>query len=247
MPKNCSAFPSTRWSIVLTVREGRSAVDSRKALEELCRVYWGPLYAYARRVGHLQPDAEDATQSFFALILERDILASADESLGRLRSYLIGAFNRHLSNIQRHDDAIKRGGAHTIVSLEEMMEAERRYQNEPSHNVTPALLYEQRCAVEFIRAALKKLAEEQALAGKGPQFELFRPSLDPMTEGHDNQALLAEQIGMSHEAIRVTLHRLRVRFRAILRDLVADTLRNPTPESVDEELRAMLEALSNKG
>lgn len=236
------AFPVTRWSIVLAVREGGDALGGKVALDELCRIYWRPIYSYARFQGLSPADSEDLTQSFFSFVLEKDLFSSADASLGKMRNYLLTAFGRHIKHWQRQAGALKRGGGKEILSIE-ASQAEDELSIQPADNRTPEAIYQRMCALRIIEAAVEQLGRDQAEAGKGRQFELLRSRLDPTMAGSGNDAELAAQLEMTHDAVRQAISRLRKRFREIMRDLVAATLASPTDASVQEELAALRNAL----
>jgi RNA polymerase sigma-70 factor (ECF subfamily) len=224
------------------VRDGEDPARSRMALDELCNIYWRPIYGYARHQGLAPPDAEDITQSFFAFILEKDLFSTADASLGKLRNYLLTAFGRHIKHWQRQSQAQKRGGGKEVLSLEGSQDEDELGLHAPDHR-TPEALYQRLCALRMIETAVDQLAEEQKAAGKAAQFQFLRPRLDPSQPASGSDHELAEQLGMSHDAVRQTISRLRKRFREIMREIVASTLRNPTEEAIQEELLALREAL----
>ncbi len=236
------AFPVTRWSVVLAVRDGEDHPRGRLALNELCQIYWRPLYSYARYQGLSAADAEDLTQSFFSFVLEKDLFSTADSALGKMRNYLLTAFSRHIKHWQRQANAQKRGGGRDIVSIE-ASQAEGEITIDPADHRTPESIYQRLCALRIIEAAVEELAREQTAAGKGDQFRLLRSRLDPSQAGSGNDAELAAQLGLTHDAVRQSISRLRKRFREIMRDLVSATLSNPTDESVQEELAALRNAL----
>lgn len=238
------AFPVTRWSVVLALREGGDIPRGKLALDELCKIYWRPLYSYARYQGLPPPDAEDLTQSFFTFALEKDLFSAADASLGKMRNYLLTAFSRHIKHWQRQANAQKRGGGREIVSIE-ASQAENEITIDPADHRTPETIYQRLCALRIIEAAIEQLAREQSEAGKGAQFSLLRSRLDPTQAGSGNDSEMAAQLGISHDAVRQSISRLRKRFREIMRDLVAATLSNPSEESVQEELAALRNALVN--
>lgn len=231
--------------MVLATREGGDVAVGRLALDELCKIYWRPLYSYARFQGLSPADAEDVTQSFFGFVLEKDLFATADAALGKMRNYLLTAFGRHIKHWQRQSNALKRGGGKEILSIE-ASQAEDELAIQPADHRTPESIYQRMCALRIIEAAVGQLAQEQADAGKAAQFELLRPRLDPTLAGSGNDAELAIQLGMTHDAVRQAISRLRKRFREIMRDMVAGTLAAPTDESVQEELAALRNALVNR-
>ena len=235
-------FPATRWSVVLALRDEDDSRRGRLALDELCQIYWRPIYSYARYQGLAPADAEDLTQSFFSFALEKDLFSTADASLGKMRNYLLTAFSRHIKHWQRQANAQKRGGGREIVSIE-ASQAEDEITIDPADHRTPESIYQRLCALRIIEAAIDQLAKEQAAAGKEEHFRLLRSRLDPSQAGSGNDAEMAIQLGISHDAVRQSISRLRKRFREIMRDLVAATLSDPTDESVQEELAALRNAL----
>jgi RNA polymerase sigma-70 factor (ECF subfamily) len=236
------AFPNTRWSVVLSLRSAGDLQQSRLALDELCGIYWRPIYSYARHQGLSPADAEDVTQGFFAFILDKDLFANADENLGKLRNYLLTAFSRHIRHWHRQAGALKRGGGHEVLSIE-ASQMEDEITIDPADHRTPESAYQRQCALEIIETAILMLEKEQEAAGKGEIFRHLRPRLDPTHAGSGSDAELANTVGMSHDAVRQIISRLRKRFREIMRSIVASTLRDPTEESLAEELAALREAL----
>lgn len=231
--------------MVLAVREGGDALGGRLALDELCKIYWRPIYSYARFQGLSPADSEDLTQSFFTFVLEKDLFSNADAALGRMRNYLLTAFGRHIKHWQRQAGALKRGGGREILSIE-ASQAEDELTIHPADNRTPEAIYQRMCALRIIEAAVEQLGRDQEKAGKGRQFELLRPRLDPTQAGSGNDAELAAQLNMTHDAVRQAISRLRKRFREIMRELVAGTLATPTEEMVQEELAALRNALVSR-
>ncbi|MBK8041122.1 MAG: sigma-70 family RNA polymerase sigma factor [Verrucomicrobiaceae bacterium] len=236
------AFPATRWSMVLALRDGGDEPRGRMALEELCRIYWRPIYSYARYQGMSPADAEDLTQSFFGFALEKDLFSAADASLGKMRNYLLTAFGRHIKHWQRQAATLKRGGGKEILSIE-ASQAEDALEIDPADHRTPESVYQRMCALRIIEAAVDQLAQEQEAAGKAQQFQFLRPRLDPTMAVSGSDAELAAQLGMTHDAVRQAVSRLRRRFREIMRDIVAGTLSSPTEASVQEELASLRGAL----
>lgn len=236
------AFPATRWSVVVSLRQAGDMQKSRLALDELCGIYWRPIYSYARHQGLSPADAEDVTQGFFAFILDKDLFSNADETLGKLRNYLLTAFGRHIRHWHRQANAQKRGGGNELLSIE-ASQAEDELTIDPADHRTPESAFQKQCALEIIEAAIVMLENEQVAAGKAEQFRLLRPRLDPTQAGSGSDAELANRLGMNHDAVRQIISRLRKRFREIMRDIVASTLRDPTEESLAEELASLREAL----
>src|SRR5215831_4682317 len=174
-PEAARQFASTHWSLVVAAGQ-RELPESREALATLCRLYWYPLYAYARRRLPRPEDAQDLTQEFFARLLERDYLRQADPQRGRFRSFLLTAFKHFLANEHERANAQKRGGGRKVLPLD-FPNGERRYQREPGHAATAEALYERGWALTLLEQALARLRDEQAAAGKGPLFECLKETL----------------------------------------------------------------------
>ena len=241
-----AAFPATRWSVVLQARQDASPDQGRAALEELCRQYWFPLYAFARRRGLPSADAEDLTQSFFAELLTARLFEAADPAQGRLRTFLLTAFQRRLADHHRREHALKRGGGLQIISID-LDAAEGRLRVEPADHETPESAFEVRWAVALLEAAMTRLEQEYAAEGKPAHFEALRPFLTAAQTHGEGYAELAGQLQLTKMAARQAVHRMRERFRQILRHCVLDTLRDPTPAAVEEELTALKLALARSG
>jgi RNA polymerase sigma-70 factor (ECF subfamily) len=228
------AFATTQWSIVAAARDA-STESSRAALAVLCERYWFPLYAYARRRGRDADDARDLTQAFFATLLEKHGIRGAAPDRGRFRSYLLGAFKHFLADEYDRAHALKRGGRLVPVSLDA---AESLYAAVPQDERTPDRVYERRWAVALLDRVLARLGEELAETGQAERFELLKGFLtgDPVP-----YAEVAAQLGTSEGAAKVAVHRLRGRYRELLRAEIADTLADPA--DVDDEIRYLLAAL----
>ncbi len=238
-PTGNPRFRSTRWSVVVAAC-AKPGPDADRALATLCESYWYPLYAYARRQGHDAETAQDLTQGFFARLLEKRDLGAANPARGKFRSYLLGAFIHHVSNERERAAAWKRGGRDTVLSLE-LPTAEERYCREPADNRTPQKLYERRWALTLLDTVLQQLRAEQATAGRTAQFDaLSGPALAPDSRDLPYRAL-GVQLDMSETAVKVAVHRLRRRYRDLIREAVAETLADP--REVDEEIRFLLAAL----
>ena len=233
------AFATTRWSVVLRAGQTADGDESAQALETLCRSCWYPLYAYIRRLGHPPHDAQDLTQSFFAYLLEKRLLAKADRESGRFRSFLLGSLKNFMANEWRRQSAQKRSAGQTISI--DAQDAEARYAVEPATVENPQTVYEQTWAIALLDQAVELLEAEYAKAGKQPMFDLLAPGLqgETMTSTY---AELGAQLGMSEGAVKVAMHRLRQRYRELLRAVVAHTVAEPL--EVDGELRHLLRVLS---
>jgi RNA polymerase sigma factor (sigma-70 family) len=232
-------WTTTHWSVVLAAGGGddpRAAV----ALEQLCRDYWYPIYAFIRRRGSDPHSAEDLTQSFFACLLEKEMLKHVDRQKGKFRSFLLAALTNFLANEWDKRQTLKRGGGRQILSLDEM-EAEELYQHEPMDSVTPEKLFERSWAFTLLEQALGRLKEEYTSAGHAELFAKLEPELAREVAPGWHCAMAA-QMSMSEGAVKVALHRLRRRFGELLRSEIAHTVCGP--EEVDEEVRNLFAAIS---
>jgi RNA polymerase sigma factor (sigma-70 family) len=234
---------TTRWSLVLAA-QGQPTEESAAALASLCKLYWPLLYAYVRRRGDCVEDAQDLTQAFFSRLIEKQYLNQVQRERGRFRSFLFTAFQNFLSNEWDRQRAQKRGGNLEFVSVEELSRAEDRYNRDlAAPTLTPAQLYERAWALALLERATARLAREFDDAGKGPLFAELKPYL--MGDGDTRSyAEVAEQLGMSDVTLRVSVHRMRGRFRDVLRAEIAETLDDPAePGAIEAELRYLLSVL----
>ncbi len=212
------------------------STQAADALEQLCRTYWYPLYAFVRRQGHGAPDAEDLTQEFFSRFLAKEYFGRADPALGRFRSFLLACLKNFLAEQQRQARRLKRGGGQTTISWDSQT-AEERYRLEPSDPVTPEQVYDRRWALTLLDTVLARLADEQSDTGKEQIFAQLKDHL--WGEARETSyAEMAERLGMTEGAVKVTVHRLRRRLRDLLREEVAQTV--VSGEDVDEELRHLI-------
>lgn len=216
-----------------------SSPDARTALASLCEVYWYPLYAFARRRGYQSHDATDLTQSFFARMLEKDYLRAADQNKGRFRSFLLTMFKRFLSKEADRDGSLKRGGGHTIVSFDAGA-AEARYQREPADQQTPERVFERRWAITLLDRVLHSLQQEYEAKNRSALFEACRVYLTGTTAA-PSHAETARSLNMSPGAVKVSVHRLRERYRELLQQQVAETVESDG--DVGDELRILLAAV----
>lgn len=235
-----SVFVTTRWSVVLAAR-GVDTGASRNALEALCRGYWYPLYAYARRKGNGVHDAQDLTQAFFARLLEKGYLQAVDREKGRFRSFLLVAFKRFLANEWDRAKAAKRGGTMTFVPLDTEV-AETRYAVEPAAGLSPEAMYDRRWALTLIERAMNRLREEYASGGKTAEFDALKGYL-AAERGGIPYAEVSAQLGINEGAARMTVHRLRRRFREVFREEIAHTI--GSQEEFEDEIRLMMTALAS--
>ena len=239
---DAAVFRTTHWS-----RVARAAApvqpEGQAALAEMCHDYWPPLYAFARRMGRSPQDAEDLTQSFFAALIEKNTLAAAEQSRGKLRTFLLAAFQHHIADVAKHDHALKRGGGMETLSID-TAEAEEWFACEPAERETPATLYHRRWAMLLLERALDQLEAERAAAGHGAEVAVLRPFLSLTVSGAATYEEAAKQLGWTVNATRVAVFRLRARYRELLLDLVASTLDHENLSTVEAEMREVLAALS---
>ena len=231
-------FVTTRWSVVL--RAGRSdTTRAQAALADLCQTYWYPLYAYARRRGCSPHDAEDATQGFFARLLKLHSLAGVQKEKGRFRAFLLASMKHYLADEHDHASAQKRDRALTM-SLDAQA-AEERYRFEPADPVTPEQLFERRWALTLLETVMRRLCSEYKDSGRGTLFAALRFAItgDKSTVPY---AELAKDLDMTGEAVRVAVHRLRRRYRQVLREEIAHTVAGES--EIADELNALRRILS---
>ncbi|MGA9450093.1 MAG: RNA polymerase sigma factor [Verrucomicrobiia bacterium] len=231
-------FATTHWTVVLAAGR-RSTPQSNGALEELCRTYWFPLYAYVRRRGHTKEDAEDLTQAFFARFLAKNYLEGLSAERGRFRAFLLAALKHFLANEWDRSQRLKRGGGETPLSLD-WQTADTKFQvavNEPS----PDKAFDREWALVLLAKVIERLQKECESDAKATLFEQLKIFL---TAGKDGtaQAEVAKALGMEEGAVRVAIHRLRKRYRHLLRDEIAQTLADHA--DVDEEMRALFGAFA---
>jgi RNA polymerase sigma factor (sigma-70 family) len=233
-------FHTTRWSVVISAGQ-RASPNNQAALAELCTHYWYPIYAFARRNGYNSDDSQDLTQSFFEHLFEQTVLNRATPTRGRFRTFLLASFQNHISHSREKARAVKRGGGHQLLSLNAEV-AEDRYWQEPADYLTAEKIFEARWAMTVLEEAMRRLGEEYASQGKRATFEALKSFLDPIqaiTPPSYEQA--SDTLRVSLGAVKTLIHRLRKRYTALLRTEVGRTLSDP--EEIDDELRALCEAL----
>ena len=235
-------FTTTQWSLVRTVKTDETSLTNAKdALEQLCRSYWYPLYAFVRSRGYSAEDSQDLTQAFFTELIDKKGFASADQTRGRFRSYLLGAMKHFLANEWNRGKTKKRGGDFRFIEWDSL-EPEARYARTYTESSSPEHLFDQEWALETITAALQSLRSEMERAGKGKQFQLLKGSLT--LENEISRQEIAERQGMSEDAVKVAIHRLRKRYRKLLRDAIAETVSSET--DLDEEMRYLVSVLRRR-
>jgi RNA polymerase sigma factor (sigma-70 family) len=230
-PQRC-AFVTTHWSVVLSAQD-RDCANSDAALETLCRSYWYPLYACVRRQGHSPQDAQDLTQEFFARLLNKEYLKSAEREKGRFRTFLLVALKRFLANEWDRQHAQKRGGFAAVVPIDHAL-AESRFASEPTHSLQPDVLFDRQWAMTLLERTMSQLRDEYVTSGRARFFEFLQPCL-----AKDESALpyaeIAARLTLTEAAVKMAVQRLRARYREILREQIADTV--SSPQEVEEEIR----------
>jgi len=238
-----SGFHTTRWTLVQAASGDSRGLtgDSRRALSTLCQMYWHPVYAFIRRNGYDPDQSQDLTQGFFALLLEKKYLADADQKKGRFRSFLLTAVKHFLANEWDRAHALKRGGDQVAVSID-LLEAEQWYMPSVVEEATPESLFERRWALSILEQVLARLRAEFAAAGNADQFERLSLLLNRDSDDVGYEALAA-QMGMSAGALRMSVHRMRRKYRRLLREEITDTV--STPDEIDDEIRFLVSALGD--
>jgi RNA polymerase sigma factor (sigma-70 family) len=235
-------FHETHWTIVLQA-VGSSSPTAADALARLCRTYWYPLYAFARRSGLSQPDAADVTQAFFERLLEKEALQKVDRSKGKFRSFLLAGLKNFMHNRWDKENAQKRGGACQVFSLDEL-DAEERYLHEPADQTSPEQLYDVQWSVALVNQVIEELRADYGKAGKAELFEALQPYLTgEVPDGRLSE--IATRFGLKLSTLKSTLHRLRQdEFGERLREQVSHTLANPTEQDIREEIRHLFAVFS---
>jgi len=233
-----AGFATTRWSVVLAAKD-HAAPEARAAWATLCQSYWYPLYVFIRREGHPAEQAQDLTQEFFTRLLEKDFLGAVDRAKGKFRSFLLAACKHFVANQRAKNDALKRGGGWRRVPLD-FDAAERRYLREPAHTLAAEKLYERRWALALLEQVLARLRQEAEANNKEDHFRHLKDFLQGDAAAAP-YAETAQALGMSEGAVKVAVHRLRRRYRDLLREEIARTVERP--EEVEEEIRDLFAAL----
>ena len=230
-------FATTRWTVVRAAGD-QASPQVNEALESLCAAYWYPLYAYVRRHGFSKQDAEDLTQAFFAKLLERRDFVGLKQENGRFRAFLLAALKNFLANERDRTGRLKRGGNITHFPLD-WQSADTQFQIADSGQVPPDAAYDREWAVALLEGVISKLHEEAVADGKAERFDQLKSYLT-LGKGEIPYATAAAVLAMDEGTLRVAVHRLRKRYRELLRNEVADTLSDPA--MVDEELAVLLGA-----
>ena len=233
-------FHTTRWTIVMKAAQSQ-APGGESALTQLCRLYWYPLYMFARRRGHSPDDAQDLTQGFFLHLLEQKALAGVDQLKGKFRSFLLASFQNHLSDQVDRARRLKRGGDKEFVELD-AAEAEERYRLEPVESLTAEKMFDARWAMTLLAEALNRLRQEYASEAKTSTFEALKVFLDPLNStASPAYEEVANRLQVGTGAVKTLIHRLRKRYTALLREEVGRTVTDAT--EIDDEIHSLCEAL----
>lgn len=233
------AFGTTHWSVVLAAKDATSP-EAHNALARLCQAYWYPLYCCVRRHGRSPEDAQDLTQAFFAKLIEKNQISLADKERGRFRTFMLRSLENFLHNEHEKASTQKRGGGREIVSWD-AESAENRYLAEPTGDLSPEQLFERRWASTLISETLARLRRELSSTGREELFD----QLEPHLWGDDTStpyATIAADLSMTVVAVKVTVHRLRSRFRSLLREEIGQTVADT--QEVDDEMRRLFQVLT---
>jgi RNA polymerase sigma factor (sigma-70 family) len=232
-------FQTTHWSVVLSAGDPTSP-DAHAALTRLCQTYWLPIYAFIRKRGHSPEQAEDLAQDFFSNFLEKNYVAKATRDRGRFRSFLMTSVANFLHNVHERRQAKKRGGGVAVLTLNSQ-DAETCYLSEPTDETDPAKAFEQRWASTVLQTVLQQLRNEFTGAGRGELFEALHAHLWGDTQSVPYPEV-AGQFGLTIANVKTTAHRLRRRYRELLREEIAQTVSQPG--EIDEEIRHLMKVVS---
>jgi RNA polymerase sigma-70 factor (ECF subfamily) len=232
-----AAFTTTHWSVVLEAQTESPA--AQEALEKLCRTYWRPIYTFLRRQGIGPEEAQDLTQGFFALLLERRDLRAVRKEKGRLRSYLLTALKHFVADEHRRATAIKRGKGEQLIPLEELR-TEEQSGMEPADPLTAERIYERRWASTLLDRVLSRLEAQYRARGKTALFDSFNQLLGD-EPGAPSHADIAARLGMTENAVSQAFHRFRQSYQSVLREEIAQTV--ATPADIESELRYLIAVL----
>ncbi|HYY31158.1 MAG TPA: sigma factor [Chthoniobacterales bacterium] len=233
-------FHTTRWTLVIASAQSQSE-EGKAALAELCRLYWYPLYAFARRRGRAPHDAQDLTQGFLLHLLEHRGLTRVDRLKGKFRSFLLGSLQNYLANELQRSRSLKRGGKNEIISLD-WQDAESRYQLEPVDYLTAEKIYDARWAMTLLRQVMTQVREQYIAQGKGPIYEQLQGYLRFGDESRmPPYEEVAKRMGIGLPALKTLIHRMRKQYTAILREEVGRTVSDPS--EIDAEIHSLCDAL----
>jgi RNA polymerase sigma-70 factor (ECF subfamily) len=232
------SFETTQWSVVVSAGN-QGSPQAQQALAKLCQAYWYPLYVFVRRQGQRPEDAQDLVQGFFAKVIEKNYVADAEREKGRFRSFLLLALKRYMANEWDHANREKRGGGKQILSLD-AQNTEMRYKTEPADEMSPEKAFERQWALTLLQQVLDRLSAEFTTAGKTRLFEELKVFLNGEKSGSYTE--VGGRLGMSESAIKVAVHRLRLRYRELLKQEIANTV--GSPDAIKDEINSLFAALS---
>jgi RNA polymerase sigma-70 factor (ECF subfamily) len=233
-------FATTQWSIVRAAGHHSSSA-ARAAMEDLCQIYWLPVYAFIRRKGHSPTNAEDLTQAFFLHLLESEFVKSANQERGRFRSFLLKSVSNFLAADHRSKTAEKRGGNKVLLSLD-FESGEHQYHQQESDSISADQLFERRWAMTLLRNVAAMLRSEYEQRNHRTMFELLEPNIN-QDAARIPYADLCPRLSMSEDAIKQAVRRMKLRYRELLRSEIASTV--DSVDEVDDELRQLMRILSN--
>jgi len=233
--RTSAQFATTHWSTVLAAGESASPGAS-EALEKLCRTYWLPVYVFIRHQGYGREPAEDLPQGFFEQLIEKELASRADPERGRFRNFLLKVLTQFLADERRRDRALKRGGDKVLLPLDRST-AEQCLSSEPS----PEIAFARKWALTVLDEVLALLKQESEGSGKAAVFDALSPYLQG-EQGLPHYAEVARQLGLTESAVKVGVHRMRLRYRELLRAVVAQTVADPS--EIDDEIRFLFQVLS---
>jgi RNA polymerase sigma-70 factor (ECF subfamily) len=236
-------FNTTHWTMVLACEDESDAARAREALAKLFQTYWYPLYAYVRRRGYGEHDAEDLVQAFCLHLQEKHAIAKADRDRGKFRTFLLSSLQNFLGHEWERSQAQKRGGGRELIRLD-AEEANARYRLEPAHAVTPETIFEKRWATALLEQAVSDLRADFIMRGKGRLFDGLSSFLTSDLRETSYQSA-ANELGLPLNAIKTTIHRLRRDYRSKLREEISRTV--SSPDEVDEELAHLRKVLATAG
>ncbi len=236
------AFHTTQWSMVLAAGDGHRNEDTSRALEVLCQTYWAPLYSYVRHRVRNEHTAQDLTQTFFERLLEKETLATADPQRGRFRTFLLTACERFLINEWKKERATKRGGNVRTLSLD-FDSLESRYPLEPQDLLTAEVVFERQWVIALIDSVLAKLRQDYTDRNQSKHFDWLKPFLTG-TDAATTYADVAKLMNSTEAAVKIAVHRLRKRYRELIRSEIAQTV--SSPDEVEDEICRLFDVMAEK-
>jgi RNA polymerase sigma-70 factor (ECF subfamily) len=234
-----AVFATTQWTVVLGAG-GPSTEHARLALEELCRIYWRPIYAFVRRLGHSPHDAQDLTQEFFARLLASRSLDRVHPERGRFRSFLLSALKHFLANEWDKVRSLKRGGGQPVLSFDST-DAETAVRAAETRSLGPEQAFDRQWTLALLDRVLARLQQEHLDAGKAAMFAHLKETLTSDRSAVP-YAVMASRLGVSEGSVKVAVHRIRQRYRQLLREEISHTLADPA--QAEQELRDLFAALA---